>query len=1072
VPVSVLRDGAVLRRTISQPPDGSYVLADVPAAANLVISATLQYSATAPMPFQITYGQRQRAGGPVAYAATVPFSNIGAANPLAHNIIFENRADITTDAAISKDHLDDLGAIYYHTQQAWQLSDRVLQTLDFGLPVDVVAFSTARGVSWTGSNSDQPNSEPDPFVNIEAAGSSSLMSDRNRPDNREWHEFGHHVMADTLNNLMPRYPRGADNRNHGSYRNVVTTDSWTEGFAEFYSMLVGREIAGKAQPELYRWSTNGGATNLESNFRAMTWNDEEFAVAGLLWDLVDPVDADDASVMTGTNGIPTTYADCVALDWRTFWAYFTQNYSGTTTLSPVAQGQGYGYLFDVKHLYDVLKLKDVGQDFSRGRAMNDLDELFVAHGFFADVSPMNRAFDAGETAGLTGYRAWNTVVGGVPVAVPERPTRRDRPPTPGSYIAFTATDAESGRAVDVRDFAVEVRFAPPFEHYSYSFEQHTDTPGRLYFYAADPQYETITTITPRALGYAATVPLTIANSFYAARMATGPADFFTEAEFTLRPRPLTYLPLVLRGGAPGSTNGSAPIAAPGGPQRLVAHTPRACEPGEPTPTFTVTRTPTPTATRTPTPTSSAQPTFTLTATGTATTPTATRTGSVQPTPTSTRTPNATSTFTATPTGTTVMPTPTPTGSVVPTSTSTATPTATFTPTATRTATATPTVTATVTRQCSWRDDFDTPTLNAAWGWVREDPTHWSLITRTGYLSIATQAGDLWQANNNAKNLLLLSAPGGDFEISTRVEVAPAQNGQQAVLLIYGDDDNYVRLDRAYDNGGLVRVVAEAGGMPLSWVQPTELTALYLKLSRIGTSYTGFYSADGAHWAEVGGIASINLPAARAGLAAWSGTGGASEIPANFDWFCMNGGTPGATPTPTVTPTPITTWQTIYADGFEGSFPGVWQRLGNPGWGRTNCKAAAGIYSVWAGGDGTGAVTPCVNNYPNNLNAWLIYGPFSLAGASAAEVTFQRWQRSEEGFDTLSWLASVDGQHFYGVMDSGDTSGWVSETFDLSDVYTLGDLRGQGQVWIAFVFQSDADINDVGVFLDEVAIRKR
>ena len=209
-----------------------------------------------------------------------------------------------------------------------------------------------------------------------------------------------------------------------------------------------------------------------------------------------------------------------------------------------------------------------------------------------------------------------------------------------------------------------------------------------------------------------------------------------------------------------------------------------------------------------------------------------------------------------------------------------------------------------------------------------------------------------------------------------------------------------------------------------------------------------------------------------GLAAWNGAAVAPEVPADFDWFCLNGGTPGATPTPTPTATPTQVWQTVYSDGFEGSFPGSWQRLGNPGWGRTSCKSAAGSYSVWPAADGTGAVTPCVDNYPNNLNAWLIYGPFSLQGATAAEMTFRRWQRSEEGFDFLSWLASIDGQHFYGVQDSGDTGGWASETFDLSDVYILGDLRGSPQVWIAFQFQSEADTNDVGAFVDEVVVRKR
>lgn len=167
-----------------------------------------------------------------------------------------------------------------------------------------------------------------------------------------------------------------------------------------------------------------------------------------------------------------------------------------------------------------------------------------------------------------------------------------------------------------------------------------------------------------------------------------------------------------------------------------------------------------------------------------------------------------------------------------------------------------------------------------------------------------------------------------------------------------------------------------------------------------------------------------------------------------------------------------TWQTILADGFEGSFPGPWQRFGNPSWGRTNCRAGAGSYSVWPAAAGNGAVTPCVNVYPNNLNAWLVYGPFDLSGATAAEVTFRRWQKTEKDYDYFKWLASVDDQLYYGWQSSGNTDGWNSVTFDLSTVPTLGDLRGRSQVWIAFVMQSDGSNGDEGVFVDEVVVRKR
>jgi hypothetical protein len=823
VPVALERDGTVLQETVSQPPDGSYVLAEVPPSDKLVIRATLQLSNTTAIPFQVTYKRRQPNGGPVVYAETMPFSNITMPNPLTRDIVFGTPAYINTDPFIPQDYLNDLGAIYYHTRQAWALSDRLFQTLDYGLPVDVVGFSATNGVYWSGSMSYNPGRWPDPYINIEELGGASLIYELDRPDNREWHEFGHHVQADMLGDAAPSDPVGADSVNHRGYRNVTTTDSWAEGFAEFYSLLTGREIAGKAEkpePHLYRWNIDGGYSNLEGNYRAnsVTWWDEEFAVAGLLWDLVDPVDLADASVMTGTNHIRTTYADCIELDWRTLWSYFPQDYTGKTALSPVATAQGYGYLFDIKHLYDVLALNGVGLDKSRGGAMTDLDELFAAHGFFSDISPMNAAFDAGETVGLTGYRAWSFNEEGVAVQVPERPDRRDREPVPGSYVAVSAVDAETGAPLDARDFLVEVRFAPPFEHYSYSFTEHAATAGRLYFYGADPQYETTTTITPLVAGHAA-APVSITNSYYIQQMATGPTDYFTEADFTLVPMSTTYLPLVMRGSGgafleAGST--SANLAA----HLLVEHTPLPCVPLPPTSTPTAS----PTATATASPTTTASPTATAT-------------------PTS---------------ASTDVGTPTPTG----------------TPTASRTAT--PTATST--------------------------------------------------------------------------------------------------------------------------------------------------------------------------------------------------GTPTATPTPSPTGAPGD-WQVIFADDFEGAFPGPWQASGNPQWGRTGCRSASPTHSVWPAAAGSGAVAPCVNNYPNYLDSWLVYGPFSLADATAAQMLFQRWQNSE-GADFLNWYVSVDNTDWYGWAASGDSGGWVGESFDLATVDILGSALGHPEVWVAFQFLANASGSAAGPFVDDVVIRKR
>ena len=114
-----------------------------------------------------------------------------------------------------------------------------------------------------------------------------------------------------------------------------------------------------------------------------------------------------------------------------------------------------------------------------------------------------------------------------------------------------------------------------------------------------------------------------------------------------------------------------------------------------------------------------------------------------------------------------------------------------------TAGATPTPTPT---QAGHTDEFTSGTLNGAWSWVREDSANWSLTARSGYMRIACQSGDLHSSSNNARNLLLRTAPVGDWTMTARMEFSPASNYQQAGLLVYKDDDNYLKLVRAVSSG--------------------------------------------------------------------------------------------------------------------------------------------------------------------------------------------------------------------------------------------------------------------------------
>ena len=80
------------------------------------------------------------------------------------------------------------------------------------------------------------------------------------------------------------------------------------------------------------------------------------------------------------------------------------------------------------------------------------------------------------------------------------------------------------------------------------------------------------------------------------------------------------------------------------------------------------------------------------------------------------------------------------------------------------------------------------------------------------------------------------------------------------------------------------------------------------------------------------------------------------------------------------------------------------------------------------------------------------------------------------YDAIAWMASVDGQSFSGYGLTGNASngpyynGHNLTRLYLNDVYNLGDLRGRSEVWLAFMFESDASIiSGQGPFLDDVSI---
>ena len=157
-----------------------------------------------------------------------------------------------------------------------------------------------------------------------------------------------------------------------------------------------------------------------------------------------------------------------------------------------------------------------------------------------------------------------------------------------------------------------------------------------------------------------------------------------------------------------------------------------------------------------------------------------------------------------------------------------------------------------------------------WTWVREDAQGWKMDEARGCLCIKTQAGSIWGVfgrSNPASNTLIAPAPAvkpsssssssGDgeegsaaaavaaaaaaavapFSFSVGVSLTITSWGEQAGLVLYADDDNWIKLvlEGARDGSTVALLGVSAAGQPsvvakVPWPAQTSASWTTLKLS--------------------------------------------------------------------------------------------------------------------------------------------------------------------------------------------------------------------------------------------------
>ncbi|MGE5462293.1 MAG: family 43 glycosylhydrolase [Syntrophothermus sp.] len=193
---------------------------------------------------------------------------------------------------------------------------------------------------------------------------------------------------------------------------------------------------------------------------------------------------------------------------------------------------------------------------------------------------------------------------------------------------------------------------------------------------------------------------------------------------------------------------------------------------------------------------------------------------------------------------------------------------------------------------SLSDEFN-GALGTQWSWVRE-PAPGTYSVSSESFDFQTQAADLYVDSNNA-SVLLESAPSGNYIVETRVRLdLPAEgccfNYVQAGLVIYGDDDNFIKLAHVsiWDTRQ-TEFAKELAPVPEGYPRygntvvgsPDEWTYLRIvkRSNSQGELYTAYTSRDGVNWVRGGAWTHQIGSNAKIGLVSMGGSG----FTANFDY---------------------------------------------------------------------------------------------------------------------------------------------------------------------------------------------
>ena len=259
--------------------------------------------------------------------------------------------------------------------------------------------------------------------------------------------------------------------------------------------------------------------------------------------------------------------------------------------------------------------------------------------------------------------------------------------------------------------------------------------------------------------------------------------------------------------------------------------------------------------------------------------------------------------------------------------------------------------------------------------MRHQPTGYTVAD--GKLTLPAAHGDFFaNAPNNNPNIILQPAPSGSWTAETRMTFLPNENYEQAGLLVYGDDANYVKADLVHANGRGVEFLREVNNVASGFggfvgLPGSAPATVDLRITSDGTTLRAFWRHPGEAWKPYGEPAALSaVPNPKIGIYANdSNATVTTRDDAVFDYFRLTAGLPDTT-----APTTTHTLAPAAPDGQNGWYrTDVTLTLATESGATTQYKIGDGAFGAYSGpvtlsGPGTTTVTYRSTDAEGNVEA--------------------------------------------------------------------------------------------------------